>query len=148
MGGPEWRYLVTGVGMAAGTGVTVPSIPPLTAAVNINSSAQTWNVTGASGDLYTQFGVVIVPTDSGGVPPYFDSISITNDGTVGGSGSSMIVAASDGVHNTIGWSGVTVGAYVTAHIVYSVTDSNTPPGSAGDVFPHPAGSSFILHRVS
>lgn len=141
---------MTGVGMAVASGKTAPPpIPPLTASVGVNSGASTWNVSGASGDLYTQYGVVLVIIDSGGVGPYSPGPGdgMVNDGTVGGTGAPVLVPASDGVHNTIGWTGMSVGAYVTGHYVHSIVDSNTPPSNASDVFPH-GGGSFLLHRTS
>ena len=134
---------------AAGLQPYVAPIPPLVANVNLNTSTTTFNVTGASGDLYTAFGVVISIFDTGGVPPYSIGAGdgVFNDGTVNGTGTALLVAASDGIHNPIGWSGMSVGAYVTCHVVNSIVDSDTPPSSASDRIPH-SGGSFIIHRAS
>ena len=123
--------------------------PPLFATVQLNSSKTTFNVSGASGDLYTQFGIVLVIIDGGGVHPFSPGPGdgMVNDGAIGGSGVPVLVAASDGVHNTIGWTGMAVGSYITGHYVHSIVDSNTPPSYASDVFPRSSGS-FILHRIS
>lgn len=108
---------MTGMGMAAASGRT-PT--PFTATI-VLSGGKTYNVAGASGDLYTSNLSVISINESGGVPPYSDSHSVTLDS---GPGGVSIVAASDGIHDTIAWTGLaSVGNSIICHMSISANDS-------------------------
>lgn len=129
--------------MAAASGAAHAS--PFHASVQLVGGS-TFNVVGAAGDIYAQGGAVISVIASGGTPPYTINNGLTLDNA--GSGAISIVAAGDGVHNTVGWSGLAVGDSRAFHFDWSANDSGTPQQSDSGRDPSGTGTTYIIHRTS
>lgn len=137
---------MTGIGMAAASGKTVV-VSPLTVSVQLDTSLGTLiNVSGASGDLHTWSGGggLISYIVSGGVPPYSaQGIGFVSDGNSGGSSCSMGLS-SDGLHQTIFWTGAAIGDLMFFHLTGTATDSVGTV--ANDRYP--TSGSVVIKRTS
>lgn len=118
--------------------------PPFNADVQLVGGS-TFNVVGASGDIYSQGGAVISESASGGTPGYSFSDGLTLDA---GSGAVFVMPSGDGIHNTVGYSGLAVGNSLAFHFDWSAHDSGTPQQSDSGRNPTSPGSTYIIHRMS
>jgi len=135
---------MTGIAMAAAGSPTVPP-PTLTCSVSL-FGGDTYNVSGASGDLYSSFGAYIVTSASGGTPPLsgLNSPAIIKDA---GNGTLSLTSSGHGTDQTPTWSGMAIGDTALCHLFLNVTDSGTPQQNAQSNYP--SGGSFIsIHRAS
>jgi len=135
--------LVTGIGMAAAAGVDSGGGggSPFSCSISFSIGTGPFNVSGASGNLYTSNGGVIGVIESGGTPPYGGSTTLNGDA----SGKLFITPASDGVHNTIGWSGFSVNETEGCYIQFNGNDSLGATDSSR--YP-PIGQVIAIKRTS
>lgn len=126
------------------------SLPVVAPSLSISCSLQpgaatTYNVAGATGNLYTQLGVVESVIVTGGTLPYTTSTdTFTSDG---GSGTVTRILSGDGVHNTIQWSGLSIGQTALFHLSLHVIDSTVPtPQNQTSRFP--SAGSVAITRTS
>jgi len=133
---------VSGIGMAVAAGQSSGGGTPFSVTITFSGGTGTFNVSGASGNLYTAgFGVISV-NESGGTPPYGGAgTSLSGDP----SGKLFITPASDGVHNTIGWSGLSLNEIEGCYIQFDGTDN--AGASASDRYP-PVGQIIAIKRTS
>lgn len=113
---------------------------PLSASISLSNPSGSFNVTGASGNLYSALGVVLTSQDSGGTGSYTDTVTVVYDGGTGSVGKAL---SGDGVHNTVTWSGLTVGQSVLFHVTLHVDDGNTAVNAR-----YPASGSISITRTS
>lgn len=113
---------------------------PLAAQIQLTNTSLSFNVAGASGNLYAALGAVIFVDASGGSGSYTASVTITKDG---GSGTASIVASGDGTHNTVAWAGLAVGQTLLFHLKNHVDDGLTAVNALW-----PASGSISLTRTS
>lgn len=131
-----------GVAVAAGVSASAPPPPSFSVSVSFTGGDGPFNVSGASGDLYTQFGAVISVTESGGTTPYSGEItSIQSDP----SGKISVVAASDHVHNTIGWSGLALNELESCYVEF---DAHDAVGASDSARYPPVGQIIVIKRTS
>lgn len=128
----------------ASMGTVAPD--PLVGSVSLVGGVS-FNVTGSSGNIYSQGGAVIGVAFGGGTPPISANTNLTVDARSNGSNSISIAAAGDGVHNTVAFSGMNVGDTILFHIDWSASDSGSPQQSLGGRRPD-EGQSYSIHRVS
>jgi hypothetical protein len=110
--------------------------PPLSVSIAWNG-ASPYIASGASGvcSSYTDGGGfhpnVLVPSASGGTPPYTDSFTLFNDP----SGKLSLAASPDTIHTTIAWTGFSVNENQSCNVDYTVTDSLgvTQTGTCGPI---------------
>jgi hypothetical protein len=117
-----------------------PAPQPLVATIDFNQGAGPFNVSGASGDLYSAANGVLVVIITGGTPPYSSSFTLEGDP----SGKISLVPASDGVHTTIGWSGFSLNELEGCTEKFSTTDSV----GATSTDQTPKAGSLIIKRTS
>jgi hypothetical protein len=106
-----------------------------------SSPSDIYNVSGTSGNIYLNGYGVIVLINNGGTPPYGGAgVSVQSDA----SGKLSIVAAGDGVHNAVGYSGFTLNEAEGCYLQYDITDDAGGSASAR----YPAAGSLIVKRTS
>ena len=124
--------------LAAGSG-SAPA--PLSCQITFTGGAGPINVSGASGDMYTQFGYLISVIVSGGTPPYGGvGTGLSGDS----SGKLSFAPASDGLHNTLFWSGFTLNEIEGCYLTYNATDDAGATASAR----YPASGNIVIKRTS
>lgn len=114
---------------------------PFSVSISFSAGAGPFNVSGASGNLYTSNGGVIGIIESGGTPPYGGSTSLLGDP----SGKLFITPASDGVHNTIGWSGFSINETEGCYIQFDGSDN---AGATDSKRYPPVGQAIVVKRTS
>jgi hypothetical protein len=136
---------MTGIMMLMAIGSSTPP-PTLTCSISL-FGGDTYNVSGASGDLYSAFGAYIVTSASGGTPPLsgVNSPAIIKDA---GSGTVSLTASGHGSDQTPTWSGMAIGDTILCHLFLNVTDSGTPQQNAQQNYPSAGGSYISIHRAS
>jgi hypothetical protein len=135
---------MSGILMAAalvGSAGAAPANPLFTSiTLTVGTS---FDVSGASGDLYSAAGAYIGIVISGGVAPYGGGHSCVKDG---GTGSVFVTGPADGVHDTVGWSGLSIGDSIVFHLSNHATDS---AGHTADArYPVSTGAAIAIRRVS
>ena len=134
---------MTGIGMAAASGATTPPPAPHTNSITLTGGA-TYNVTVASGDLYTLFGAVIGVSDSGGQSPYSNSPGETLAIQASSSGSNAFIVGTPTANNSVGFSGLnSVGSAVLFTVSYGSVDNLG--GQANSTYP--SSGSVKIQRV-
>jgi hypothetical protein len=128
---------MSGIACASDAGVAAP---PLSCGVEIVGGSSPFSVVAASGDLYTNSHEVISVTATGGTPPYTLGLSIQGDP----SGKLSLIASSDGVHETVAWTGFSVNETESGYVQINVTDS--VGATASDRFP--TTGTFSIKRVA
>lgn len=107
--------------LAAPSSAAAPP-PAFTVSINfVPSPGGNISVSGGSGTLTPSQGVFSI-SESGGVTPYGGS---PNGKTYVGRTDTRIflAASSDGVHDTLGWSGLNIGDVISTAVQYTDTDS-------------------------
>lgn len=134
---------MTGIGMAMAGGASVV-IPPHTNSITL-TGGDTYNVSSASGSLFTIFNSVISVNDTGGVPPYSNAPGEVLHLGGGTSGASASIIGTTGPNNSVGFSGLnSVGDIVFFTLTYDSDDSLGAHASST----YPGAGSVAIHRTS
>ena len=134
---------MSGVICAASVMAAAP-VPPLTCSTNLNTGTTAFDVSGASGNFYTQLTLVFTSNISGGVPPYpTGTLSLVQEGTVGSGLATTSLGLAPGDvqnHQTIFWSNMAFGDYLTVHGHIDCSDSAGSTASADS-------PTYVIHRT-
>lgn len=133
---------MTGIGIAiacVGEDAGPPPPPPLYINSFLNTGDGPYYVSGASGKL-DSLGAAFTGSSGGGTPPYTYDTQVLGDP----SGKLDFALASDGLHNTIGWTGFAVSEAEGCYFQFTITDST----SATATCRYPARGVVVLQRTS
>jgi len=128
-----------GIAMACASEAGTAPVTPLYINSFLNLGAGPYYVSGSSGKLDSN-GAAFTGSSGGGMPPYTYGTSVLGDP----SGKLAFVLATDGVHNTVGWSGFALNEAEGCYFVFDITDSVGATASCR----YPPTGVIVLQRTS